>query len=392
MKSVLFLFNHDAAHQVSHMAGMAAELSKQQPEIKVVAAVSNANIKAELIKSVGTLPESLTIYDLSLPLWLDKLVDLIGHLAPIGRITRLRWHNSYLRRFDIIASTERTCLMLKRRWGINGPRFIHLPHGAGDRNVTHHPEKKDFDLFLLSGTKMMDQMIRHGIATAEQCRIIGYPKFDDLPTRKPEQLFANNRPSFLYNPHFDPHLSSWYEHGPAILEWFYQRPEQYNLIFAPHVMLFRKELHISPEYKLSKRRPGLDEKYRSAPNILIDTDSERLFDMSYTLSADAYIGDVSSQIYEFLIRPRPCYFVDTHSAPREEPYDSWNCGPVLRSAEALFPLLDDWQELGQQYKDVQVKLINHTFDYSDPRPAAVRGAEAIANYLRDTHQWANQSD
>ena len=38
--------------------------------------------------------------------------------------------------------------------------------------------------------------------------------------------------------------------------------------------------------------------------------SVRSIDMTYTDQASVYIGDVSSQVYEFLRRPRPCIFLN----------------------------------------------------------------------------------
>jgi CDP-glycerol glycerophosphotransferase (TagB/SpsB family) len=227
-------------------------------------------------------------------------------------------------------------------------------------------------------------MVANGIAPASRCRVIGYAKFDALNDRAPQKFFANDNPVFLYNPHFDPVLSSWYDHGPAILTWFAAHP-QYNLIFAPHVMLFFKTLHISPEYKKGRKRPGIDPAWRAAPNILIDVDSERLFDMSYTLSADVYIGDMSSQVYEFLHRPRAVFFIDVHSGrtPGEGPpaYEMWQNGPILTGGGELFDLLPHWQDIAAQYRSEQERLMAYTADSSDPRPAAERGAAAIAEYL-----------
>jgi CDP-glycerol glycerophosphotransferase (TagB/SpsB family) len=201
-----------------------------------------------------------------------------------------------------------------------------------------------------------------------------------LRGRQPEKFFDNDRPTFLYNPHFDPYLSSWYDQGAAILEWFYQRPDEYNLIFAPHVMLFVKKVHISMEYKVTRTRPDVDAKYLAAPNIRVDVGSPRLFDMSYTFSADAYIGDVSSQVYEFLYRPRPCIFVDVHSGndPHDPPaYDFWRNGPVVKSAAELGEILPDFENIGASYHDIQLDRMAYTADNTDPRPASVRGALAI---------------
>jgi hypothetical protein len=382
--TVIFLYNHDAAHQVAHSAGIAGAFALRGH--LAVAATANADIRAELEKLLT--PEqiaSLVWLDLALPSWLQILLAPMNRLFPVRRLARLYWHRKALRQAAAIVSTERTCLTLKRHWrGGPSPRFILVPHGAGDRNVTTHPAYKDFDLFLLSGQKVVDQFVGSGLATADQCRIIGYAKFDILRGRTPEKFFDNDLPTFLYNPHFDPHMSSWFDLGPQILEWFYNRADQYNLIFAPHVMLFFKKVHISPEFKVTRTRPDIHEKYRSAPNMLIDVDSQRLFDMSYTFSSDAYIGDVSSQVYEFLFRPRPCFFIDVHSestADAPPAYDFWRNGPVVRTVQELAAVIPAYQAIGAQYRDIQIDRMGYTADITDPRPASQRGATALFDYI-----------
>ena len=65
--------------------------------------------------------------------------------------------------------------------------------------------------------------------------------------------------------------------------------------------------------------------------IIVDLGSRRSIDMTYTLDADLYIGDVSSQVYEYLVRPRPCLFVNAHSVDweRNEDYAMWRLGEVV---------------------------------------------------------------
>ncbi len=393
-RDVIFLFNHEAAHQVAHSAGIAGVLATTGSERTVIAATGNANIRAEVEKLLSAEQiAALKWLDLSLPNWLHCLLAPLNRLVPVHRLARLYWHHKTLIKAAMIVSTERTCLTLKRhwhRWGSyrDGPKFAYIPHGSGDRNVAIHPALKEFDLCLVSGQKVVDQLVGAGVASPQNCRVIGYPKFDILRGRTPETFFDNALPTFLYNPHFDPFMSSWFDHGPAILEYFYQRADRYNLIFAPHVMLFVKSVHISPEYKITRRRPDVDAKYLNAPNIRIDTDSARLFDMSYTLSADAYIGDVSSQVYEFLYRPRPCFFIDVHSGagPQDPPaYDFWRNGPVVKSACELEKIVPDFENIGARYRDIQIDRMAYTADNSDPRPASVRGAEAIIASLALTN-------
>jgi len=384
-----FLYNHDAGHQVAHSIGIAAACALKYPAIRTVIAFGSPAIRTEIEKHLSPAQISaLEWQSLNLSPLANSVLSLPNRLFPARRLARLWAGAEALRAFDMIVSTERTCLALKRRWGPDGPVFAFVPHGAGDRSVTYHPAMRDFDLMLVSGQKVVDNMIAHGLATQENCRIIGYPKFDALLGRTPEKFWANDNPVFLYNPHFDPVLSSWYDEGPAILDWFCAHPE-YNLIFAPHVMLFFKQFHLSPEYKRGRRRPEIEARWLAAPNIRIDTDSERLFDMSYTIAADAYIGDVSSQVYEFLHAPRAVFFIDVHSGKEpgsgDPEYEFWRNGPVVTVAADLFALLPRFPEFAAQYRAEQRRLMAYTADTTDPRPAAVRGAEAIAEYLHGRH-------
>ena len=144
--------------------------------------------------------------------------------------------------------------------------------------------------------------------------MVGYPKFD-LIAPQPELLpmQANGRKTVLYNPHVSPHLSSWYDDGLDVLEFFLHSTD-YNLIFAPHVMLFERPLALTID-KLCVRRTGIvPSRYLEAPNIHVDFNSRACTDMTYTLAADLYLGDVSSQVYEFLLRPRPCLFINSHES------------------------------------------------------------------------------
>ena len=87
-------------------------------------------------------------------------------------------------------------------------------------------------------------------------------------------------------------------------------------------------------------------------------------DMTYIMSADAYIGDVSSQVYEFLIQPRPCLFlnafrVDWHNNPA---FKCWHLGQVIDSPDqfpsAVSKLLDTYSS---EQRSLQEAAFEHTF-------------------------------
>src|SRR3546814_16149048 len=75
------------------------------------------------------------------------------------------------------------------------------------------------------------------------------------------------------------------------------------LVVAPHVRLFAEASDAERAAVAKLAVPG---------KVMIDLASDRLFDMSYTSGADIYLGDVSSQVYEFLATHRPVLFLDAH--------------------------------------------------------------------------------
>ena len=72
--------------------------------------------------------------------------------------------------------------------------------------------------------------------------------------------------------------------------------------------------------------------------VIIDLGSERSLDMTYSRAADIYAGDVSSQVYEFLDRPKPCVFLNAHGIEwRDNPnFPNWDLGDDRRE---LLPYL-----------------------------------------------------
>ena len=130
-------------------------------------------------------------------------------------------------------------------------------------------------------------------------------------------------------------------------------------------------------------RRGVDPAIAAAPNIRIDLGSQASIDMTYTRAADVYIGDVSSQIYEFLAVPRAAIFLDGHGAKdwaAHENYQFWHNGPVVRSAAEFEALLPHWREIAAEYRVEQERLSAFTIDRGT-EAASVRGARAIADYV-----------
>ncbi|MCK9193335.1 MAG: hypothetical protein M0P19_05605 [Nevskia sp.] len=376
-----FLFNHDQLHQIAHSAPIAFELSRLGAELDVTLFATCPGQSAYLQQLAEKFPGAncrqhrLTLNRaLALPArWLDALM-------PYRRVAMLLANRAAFAALDILVVPEKTSLLLRSRFGLNALKFVYTSHGAGDRAVGFDKHSDKFDLAFMSGPKIRDRLSRAGLARDGGYAIIGYPKFDLHAVGPRPKLFDNDRPTVVYNPHFSPCLSSWYHNGRAVLEYFYQS-DKYNLIFAPHVMLFRKRLQIALD-RFSFERPGvIPERYRNCPHMLIDTGSARSVDMTYTRAADLYLGDVSSQIYEFLHQPRPCLFLDAHNTPwqGDENYSHWQAGPVLNDVSQLDTALADAFASHDHYRAQQQAMFAYTFDLTET-PSCRRAADAIVAF------------
>jgi hypothetical protein len=383
---IAFLFNHDQVHQVAHSLPVALALASRPDAPEIVLLTANDAMTGEIMRLAGDrIGGRLALRQIGLTSLSSRaLATLLDPVLPARKVLLYRDHLDLFAGLDALVVAEKTSLLLKTRYGLDRLKMIHTRHGAGDRAVGFDKASAGFDLVLVAGEKIRDRLIRDAGLDPARLAVVGYPKFDLARfTRPAAPLFDNDRPVVLYNPHPSPHLSSWYRMGRALLDWFVDNP-RYNLIFAPHVMLFARKFVLSID-KFSLAFPGrIAARYRAAPNIHIDLGSPLSTDMTYTNAADIYLGDVSSQIYEFLIRPRPCLFADAHETAWEGDanYAHWQAGPVFRTPDALGETLDR-AIAGHEatWAPTQRALFARSFDLTEV-PSAERAADAIASRLR----------
>jgi len=331
------LLNHDQIHQAAHCVPIAAELHRRG--IDIVIATTSSALSAEaarLARLVGV--PNVPIVELRLRQLRSRvLAGLFDRVLPIFKLAIYGDNLDIFSEFDALIVSEKTSTILRTHYHLDALKLIHTRHGAGDRAIGFDRASNRFDLVLVSGPKIRDRLMAEAGVPEERMVAVGYPKFDLLGRTRPKSPFPDDgRPTVLYNPHVSPHLSSWYRQGRAVLDHFLA-DTRYNLIFAPHVMLFRRRFVLSlDQFRID--RPGtLDRKYFEAPNIHIDLCSRASTDMSYTCAADIYLGDVSSQVYEFLQRPRPCLFLNSHRIDwcHDPSYRHWQAGDVIEDIADL---------------------------------------------------------
>lgn len=374
-----FLFNHDQVHQVAHSLPIALALARGVAGAEIVVATTNARLSAEVVRLAGgEIGRSLRLVELRLTSRPRRAAAaLLERLVPAAKLLVYGDNLDFFRALDMLVVTEKTSLVLKTRYGLDRLKLVHTRHGAGDRAIGFDRASAGFDHILCSGAKIRDRLVAEARVDPAKISVVGYPKFDLGAAVAPAP--SDGRPVVLYNPHVSPHLSSWYRMGRAVLDWF-ARHEDYRLLFAPHVMLFERPFTVSID-RLRIDRPGrIADRFRRAPNIEIDLGSRASTTMAYTDRADIYLGDASSQVYEFLRVPRPCVFLDPHRTDwaGDPNFAHWQAGPVITDVADLGAALDAAQaQHATVHRPIQEALFAHSFDLTD-EPSSDRAARAVA--------------
>jgi hypothetical protein len=379
-----FLFNHDQVHQVAHSLPIALALARCRSDAEILVATTNPRLTAEVVRlGGGLIGHGIRLVELSLAPGPGRmLAGALEAVLPATKLLIYRDNLDFFRSLDVLVVAEKTSLILKTRYGLDRLRIVHTRHGAGDRAIGFDAASATFDHVLVAGRKIRDRLIADAAVDPAKISVVGYPKFDLPPARgATHPLQDDGRPVVLYNPHVSPHLSSWYAAGRRVLDWFLEH-DDYHLIFAPHVMLFERPCVLAID-RLRLQRPGrIQERYLRAPNIHIDLGSRASTTMAYTQRADIYLGDVSSQVYEFLLQPRPCVFLNTHRAPwkGDANYAHWACGPVIEDAGGLGAALDLAQEQhAEVHRPIQEALFAYTFDLTE-ESSSLRAARALMQF------------
>lgn len=274
--------------------------------------------------------------------------------------------------YDAVFAVENSVAAL-RTLGAPRPRLIYSPHGFGDRARGFIRRIATFDLVLLAGEKTAARMLAEGLIRPDGYALTGSVKLETgariAGAARP--LFARAAPVVLYNPHKEPRLTSWYRFIEPLLAGFDQDP-RFNLIVAPHVKLFRR------------RTEALRQRWRarSTTNVLVDPGSDRSVDTSYVAAAGIYVGDVSSQVYEFLAVPRPCVFLNAHGLDwRGDPsFAHWHLGDVVDDPAGLMAAIHAAPARHALYRARQESMAAATLG-DRSQGAARRAANCIAAFM-----------
>ncbi len=373
-------------HQFLHIVPVAAALShhttSQRAHVRVfTASADDAAAASKMLNNFGA--ANVEIITLELPSWTKHPARVVGG-GKMKRPQLLYWRRQ-IRDCDMLITAERTSTILKKLPG-KQPLYIHIPHGAGDGAKGFEPRLRRFDHIIAAGPKDKRRMVAQKLGSEDSIMVSGYIKLaalQRLQAGNAEPLFHNDRPVILYNPHFNRALSSWDKFGRGLIEAV-QADGRYNLIVAPHIRMFEKA---------SETEKAAWTRLADPENCIIDLGSERCIDMHYANAADIYIGDVSSQIYEFQSIPRPCLFLNAHKAEwRDNPdYQMWHMGAVWDTADDVMKAIDGAFMHHADYADIQRAMVQDAFGpvnktAEDGRDDAIARAADIIMALIPTRQ------
>lgn len=348
------------SHQLLHVLGVARELHKLGVRTQLLV---STHWHEQIVAAHA--PELSDLVIRTPLMYTDRPLHLCPPRAPNIFLSR-----NIFAGFDAVLTPERTSTMLKTLLGKRCPKLIHIPHGTGDRAKSFARRIGAFDLILTAGKKYQDEFIGRGLATAQNCLVAGYTKFDVLGGTVP-RFFPGDKPVVLYNPHFDELLSSWPLFGEALVRGFGEM-DDFNIIIAPHVRMRGKSRKLFDRLAATCARP----------NVRFDGGSIHSINMDYTRAADIYVGDISSQVYEFLQTPKPCVFVDPHNRnwQNDTHYKHWHYGEVGRTPDEVIAHIRTAMADHARFRSAQSSGFNATISASHPA-ASETAARLIRDYL-----------
>ena len=246
-----------------------------------------------------------------------------------------------------------------------GWRFIKTSHGVGSMSARDDRRRRSAWRLLVPSEMERDTYLRRGFPP-EKIMVTGYVKsaFQRTSTKP---LFANERPTLLYAPHWQRHRSSWWNWGRAVIKMLAEQRD-FNVILAPHQRLVEHDPGV---------RAVLDA-VAMLPHIHTDLDSFALVDGSYPAAADIYLGDTSSQVVEFLARPRPCVFLNSQQLDwrATDDHGFWECGDVVETFERIESAISESASLHSKYRDIQERFARQALGVCGPE-APLRAARII---------------
>lgn len=266
----------------------------------------------------------------------------------------------------VVVCAEQTSLWLPATLPFLPMRFVKTSHGVGSMSARDDRRRRAAWRLLVPSEGEKATYTERGLPD-EQLVVTGYVKAGFRGLARPPRLFDDGRPVLVYAPHWQRHRSSWWAWGRDVVEML-ARQERFNVILAPHQRLVEK----APEVR------DVLASVAHLPHVHTDLDSFAMVDGSYMGAADVYLGDTSSQVVEYLIRPRPCLFLNAQGVDwrKTDDHGFWECGEVIDWMTDLPAALDRVFGAHPRYEAVQRRFAAEALGDASPE-APRRAARAV---------------
>ncbi|RDE06131.1 hypothetical protein [Sphingomonas aracearum] len=247
-----------------------------------------------------------------------------------GKLPMLLRLLPHLARVPVVLCAEQTSLWLPRLFPWLPTRFVKTSHGVGSMSARDDRRRRAAFHTLVPSEQERATYLARGMP-AERIVATGYVKAGFRQRTPASTLFAEKRPILLYTPHWQPHRSSWPAWGERVVAMLAAQ-RRWNVILAPHQRLVER----APEVRSVLKAVA------HLPHVHCDLDSFATVDGSYTAAADLYLGDTSSQVIEFLARPRPVVFLNPSARDwrTDASYSMWRAGEVVSDLAELEPAIE----------------------------------------------------
>jgi hypothetical protein len=275
-----------------------------------------------------------------------------------------------------IVCAEQTSLWLPRLLPFLRPRFFKTSHGVGSMSARDDARRRAVRKLLVPSDLEKATYVARGYPDAKIV-VTGYVKSAFRALAQPRKLFEDDKPVIVYAPHWQRRRSSWWAWGKDVVDLLV-RQDRFNVILAPHQRLVEKD-------------PSIREilaAVASAPHVHTDLDSFAMVDGTYMAAADIYLGDTSSQIVEFLLRPRPCVFLNAGNIDwrATDDHEFWECGEVVSQLDQLAEALERARNRHPEFLGTQRSFAQRALGETGPE-APRRAARAIIDTI-GARGWA----
>ncbi len=248
----------------------------------------------------------------------------------------------------VVVSVEQTSLWIPALAPFLGTRFINIMHGSGTMNSRDDFRRRKAWRMPVPSESEQREFLQRGYA-ASYVPVVGSVKATFRNSTRRQLQFPQPRPIVMYNPHWQRHRSSWWDWGRGIVQRLVEQ-DRYNVILAPHQRLVEGDPELARILGQAAQHP----------HVHSDIDSFAMVDGSYPAAADIYLGDTSSQVIEFMARPRPCVFLDNKGVAewQQRPaYEMWQAGEVVTTLDEALPALHRARARHAEFTSAQQQIV-----------------------------------